>query len=99
MVKEFSIPCDFSGQKINVIFLIGSPNPDKHPIHFQSTWLSSVKGGVVPSDIMESIQKLYNLATKHNVSFEELCYYAINVANGSIQNNNKQFAAIINEGG
>lgn len=96
-MKSFGIPCDFNGQKQTVLFYIGNPHPEQHAIHFQSTWLSSVKGGMVPSDIMESISKLQELATKHKVSFEELCYYAINVANGSIENNNKGFAKIIEE--
>lgn len=97
MVKSFSIPCDFNGQKQFVLFSIGNPNPDRHPIFFQSTWLSSTKGGVVPADIMDSISKLQQLAYKHKVSFEDLCYYAINVANGSIENNNKQYVQIIEE--
>lgn len=96
-MKNFSIPCDFNGQKQQVLFTIGSPDVDHHPIHFQSTWLSSTKGGVVPADIMTSISKLQKLAYKHKVSFEELCYYAINVANGSIENNNQEYAQIIEE--
>ena len=94
-MKNFSIPCDFNGQKQQVLFTIGSPDVDHHPIHFQSTWLSSTKGGVVPADIMTSISKLQKLAYKHKVSFEELCYYAINVANGSIENDNQEYAQII----
>lgn len=97
MTKTFSIPCDFGGQKQSVLFSIGAPNPEYHPIHFQSTWLSSTKGGTVPTDIMESIQKLHELAMKHKVSFEELCYYAINVANGSVENDNQEYAKIIEE--
>ena len=97
MVKSFGIPCDFGGNKQLVMFSIGAPSPDKHPIHFQSTWLSSTKGGIVPADIMTSISKLQKLAYKHKVSFEELCYYAINVANGSIENDNQEYAQIIEE--
>ena len=96
-MKNFSIPCDFNGQKQQVLFTIGSPDVDHHPIHFQSTWLSSTKGGIVPADIMTSISKLQKLAYKHKVSFEELCYYAINVANGSIANDNQEYAQIIEE--
>ena len=96
-MKNFSIPCDFNGQKQQVLFTIGSPDADHHPIHFQSTWLSGTKGGVVPADIMTSISKLQKLAYKHKVSFEELCYYAINVANGSIENDNQEYAQIIEE--
>ncbi len=97
MTKNFSIPCDFNGQKHQVLFTIGAPEVDHHPIHFQSTWLSSVKGGNVPPDIMTSISKLQKLSYKHKVSFEELCYYAINVANGSVKNDNVQFSKIIEE--
>ncbi len=97
MTKNFSIPCDFNGQVQQVLFTIGAPDADHHPIHFQSTWLSTVKGGVVPADIMNSISKLQKLAYKHKVSFEELCYYAINVANGSIENDNQEYAKIIEE--
>ena len=97
MTKNFSIPCYFNGQVQQVLFTIGAPDADHHPIHFQSTWLSSVKGGVVPADIMNSISKLQKLAYKHKVSFEELCYYAINVANGSIENDNQEYAKIIEE--
>ena len=96
-MKHFSIPCDFNGQKQQVLFAIGSPDVDHHPIHFQSTWLSSTKGGIVPADIMTSISKLQKLSYKHKVSFEELCYYAINVANGSIENDNQEYAQIIEE--
>lgn len=98
MTKYFSIPCTFNGGiEQSVLFSIGAPNPDYHPIHFQSSWLSSVKGGVVPPEIMDSIAKLYELAKKHDVSFEELCFYAINVANGSQDNNNGVFSKIIEE--
>jgi hypothetical protein len=96
-MKSFGIPCDFNGIKQTVLFVIGNPHPDYHPIHFQSNWLSLVKGGTVPADIMDSIEKLHQLAMKHRVSFEELCYYAINVANGSMENNNEGFSEIIDE--
>jgi len=97
MVKKFSIPCDFSGQSIPVTLYIGAPHPEYHPLHFQGSWLSSEKGGVIPNDVMESIEKLRNLAKKNNVSFEELCFYAISVANGEIESGNKNFEKIISE--
>jgi len=99
MVKKFSVPCDFNGQKIPVNLYIGNPHPDYHPLHFQSNWLSLVKGGRIPQDIMESIEKLRKLSVKHNVSFEELCFYAINVANGTIEDGstNQEFAKIVDE--
>jgi len=97
MVKTFSIPCNFGGQIRYVIFSIGQPSPDHHPIHFQAAYVSGEKGGTIPQDIMDSLAKLYELACKYGVLFEDLCYYAINVANGSIPNDNADFAKIIKD--
>jgi hypothetical protein len=80
MVKKITIPCFFGSQKSDIDFYIGNPRPEDHPIHHQATWLSSERGGNVPSEVMDAITKLRNLANKNNVSFEELCFYAINKA-------------------
>lgn len=76
-MKKFTVPCDFGGQKAPFTIYIGDPDPNHHPLHFQAEWLSKERGGVIPSDVMDSISKLYNLAQKNNVSFEELCVYAL----------------------
>ena len=81
-MKKFSIPCSFNGQVSPVDFYIGKPNPANHPIQFQSKWLSSEKGGQVPQEMMDSIAKVKIIADENNISFEELCAYAINLANG-----------------
>ncbi len=77
-MKKFTIPCAFGGATSPFAIYIGDPEPLHHPIHFQSEWLTKHRGGVVPGKIMESISKLYELAKKNNVSFEELCVYALN---------------------
>lgn len=77
MVKKFSVPCDFGGVSAPFTIYIGDPEPKHHPLHFQAEWLNKNRGGVIPSDIMDSISKLYELAQKNNVSFEELCVYAL----------------------
>ena len=82
MVTKFSIPCSFSGQVAPVDFYIGNPNRENHPINFQAKWLSSERGGQVPQQMMDSIQKVKIIADENNISFEELCTYAINLANG-----------------
>ncbi|GMO62012.1 MAG: hypothetical protein Ta2D_08250 [Rickettsiales bacterium] len=98
MTKELNIPCNFQGgSQENVLFFIGEPEQDTHPIKYQAAWLSEKKGGSVPKDVMDSIQKLHGLALKHNVSFEELCFYAVNVANGKLPNDDKKFTKIIEE--
>lgn len=87
MVKRLTIPCNFNGQTAPIDIYIGTPNGAQHPIYYQSKWLSSERGGQVPQDIMESIGKIQKIAEKNNVSFEELCYYAITVANGTSKQN------------
>ena len=77
MVKKFSVPCDFSGQKFPFTIYVGEPEVDHHPLHFQAEWLSKHRGGSIPGDVMESVAKLYELSKRNNVSFEELCVYAL----------------------
>jgi Domain of unknown function (DUF2610) len=79
-MKKFTIPCDFNGIKAPFTIYIGDPEPRHHPIHFQADWLSKSRGGVVPQEVMDSIAKLKALSEKNNVSFEELCVYAIGSA-------------------
>ncbi len=79
-MKKLTIPCTFGGEKHPVDFYIGAPKADNHPIQNQSHWLSSERGGNVPSDIMDSLQRLHDLSKKNHVPFEELCSYAIESA-------------------
>ena len=92
MVKKFSIPCQFdSGNVAPFDFFVGNPTDGKHPIEFQSKWLNEIKGGHVPKDIMDSIKKIKDLADRNNVSFEDLCVYAINIANDKAEKEIPEF--------
>lgn len=77
-MKKFTIPCAFGGATSPFAIYIGDPEPLHHPVHFQSEWLTKHRGGVIPGKVMDSISRLYALAQKNNVSFEELCVYALN---------------------
>lgn len=79
-MKKFSVPCDFGNQKSPFTIYIGEPESNHHPIHFQATWLSKERGGNVPGEVMDSLSKLKELADSNNVSFEELCVYALGAA-------------------
>jgi hypothetical protein len=79
-MKKFKIPCLFNGQKVPFDLYIGEPSDDLHPLHFQQLWLSSERGGSIPKEVMDSFQKLHNIAKENNVSFEELCMYALGQA-------------------
>jgi hypothetical protein len=82
-VKKFTVPCDFGGQKSPFTIYIGDPEPKHHPLHFQSSWLSKERGGTIPGEVMDSIAKLKDIADQNNVSFEDLCVYALGAAQQS----------------
>ena len=77
MVKKISIPCDFGGTRSPFSLYIGNPEEEHHPVHFQAEWLGKHRGGTVPPEAMDSLSKLLELSKKNNVSFEELCIYAL----------------------
>lgn len=81
-MKRFTVQCDFNGVKAPFTIYIGNPDPNHHPLHFQADWLSRERGGNIPQEVMDSVSKLYDLAKKNNVSFEDLCAYALNSASG-----------------
>jgi hypothetical protein len=97
MVKKFVLPCNFGGQTTNVDFFIGNPHADTHPINFQAKWLGENQGGSVPQRIMDSIQKIKMIADREKVSFEDLCLYTVNLANGIGQDENKHFDHLLIE--
>lgn len=79
-MKKFIVNCDFGGQIAPFQIMIGQPEPDHHPLHFQAEWLSKEKGGTIPQEVMDSVAQLFELAKKHNVSLEELAVYALGAA-------------------
>ena len=76
-MKRFTIPCDFGGTKSPFHIYVGEPDPKKHPLQNQAWWLQSERGGAIPPEVMESFEKLHKIAKENNVSFEELCVYAL----------------------
>ena len=79
-MKKFSISCDFNGQMFPFVIYVGDPKADHHPVYFQQNWLSKEKGGAIPQEVMDSLEKLRDLAAKNSVPFEELCVYALGAA-------------------
>lgn len=79
-MKKFKIPCDFNGQKIPFDLYVGEPRDDRHPLANQQNWLSTERGGSIPKEVMDSFDKLHKIAIENNVSFEELCMYALGSA-------------------
>ncbi|MBN66099.1 MAG: hypothetical protein CMM94_00820, partial [Rickettsiales bacterium] len=79
-MKRFTVPCDFGGQKHPFHVYIGEPHPKKHPLQNQAWWLSNERGGTIPQDVMDSFEKLFKISQENNVSFEDLCVYALGTA-------------------
>lgn len=79
-MKKFTVNCIFNGQKAPFSVYIGEPKAHIHPLQHQAHWLSAERGGTIPESVMNSIAKLRDLAEKNNVSFEELCVYALTTA-------------------
>lgn len=77
LLKKFTIACDFGGTKSPFNIYVGEPRADKHPLQHQSSWLWRERGGNIPPEVMDSLQKLMGIATENNVSFEELCVHAL----------------------
>ena len=79
-MKRFTIMCDFGGQQAPFTVCIGISKEGMHPLHFQADWLSKMRGGIIPGDVMEAIAQLQDLSKKYNVLLEELCVYALGKA-------------------
>ncbi len=79
-MKRFTVPCDFNGKKAPFHIYIGEPNPKNHPLQHQAHWLSSERGGNIPPEVMDAFGKLHDISKQNNVSFEELCVYALGSA-------------------
>ncbi len=79
-MKKFTINCDFGGQMSPFTICLGKPEPGHHPLYFQADWLSKQKNGTIPPQVMDAVAKLKTLSEENNVSFEELCVYALGAA-------------------
>ncbi len=79
-MKKITVNCLFNGASSSFAVYVGNPESNHHPLHFQADWLSKERGGTIPAKVMESIAKLKEIADKNNVSFEELCEYALEAA-------------------
>lgn len=89
-MKRITIPCEFGSKKSPFHVYVGDPDPKNHPLMHQASWLSSERGGSIPSDIMESFEKLHKIAIENNVPFEELCVYAIGEAQKILEDEDEE---------
>jgi hypothetical protein len=79
-MKRFTVPCDFNGTKYPFHVYVGEPHAQRHPLQHQAWWLSTIRGGTIPQEVMDSFERLHKIALENNVSFEDLCVYALGTA-------------------
>jgi hypothetical protein len=79
-MKRFTIQCEFGYVKAPFEVYIGLPAKGKHPLHYQRLWLARERSGKIPAEILESFSRLLEIAQTNDVSFEDLCIYALNEA-------------------
>ena len=62
MVKKITVNCDFNGKSQPIHFYIGDSATAKNPIGAQAQWLNSERGGSVPANLMESMEKIKRIS-------------------------------------
>lgn len=75
-IVKVKIPCYIDGQKTIVDVFIGRPKDHGNPLGFQSKFLSENKGVRIPDSIINSFNKLVDIAKKYDVSLQDLCLEA-----------------------
>ncbi len=82
-MKQFTVPCQFGpdpAARTPFPIYVGEPNPENHPLKYQSEWLLRERAAQPPQSVLDSLGRLQNIATRGHVSFEDLCAYAIGQA-------------------
>lgn len=79
-IKRFTVPTDFNGKKLPFhVYILDGKNGYKELLD-QFRWIKEIRGGIVPSEVQDSFMRLNNIAVENNVSFMELCVYALGTA-------------------
>lgn len=78
-MKRFTIPIDCAGskQKMDVYVMDRAKGHPYKGISDQVKWLKEARGCNVPEDVTSSFNKLQDIAWENNVSFQDLCVYAL----------------------
>ncbi len=79
-MKKFTIPTDFGGTTAPFDFYVLSGPRGYLELQDQFRWVNEYRGGVVPEDVKASFRKLFDLAMRNDVSFPDLCVYALDAA-------------------
>ncbi len=76
-MKRFTVQCDINGLKWPFhVYVTNVPRPT-HPLVDQARVLSEENSAEIPKEVMDSFERLAKIAADNNVSFVDLCVYAI----------------------
>jgi hypothetical protein len=81
-MKRFTVPTDFGGVKYP-FYVYVLDRAKEYPytgIRDQVEWVKEARGGKVPEDVITSFDKLQKIAWDNEVSFQDLCIYALGAA-------------------
>lgn len=74
---RFTVPIKCGESKVPFHIHVWDWKYDYSMVEDQEKWLKQARGCEMPKDILESFQKLFNIAIKNNVSYRELTVYAL----------------------
>lgn len=80
-IKRFTIPTDFSGTKYPFYVYIFNGPRGYAELQDQFRWVREIRGGEIPTDVVDSFSRLNKIAVENNVDFQELCVYALATTN------------------
>jgi len=72
MVKKITFDCNFSGVSQPVGFYIGDSVESKNPISFQAKWLAEKRGGSVPKNMIDLLEKIKKVSDQQAIPFDML---------------------------
>jgi Domain of unknown function (DUF2610) len=85
-VKRFTVTCQFGDARAPFPVYIGQPARGCQPLKYQAAWLREERGGAIPLEVLSNFEKLHRIAADNNVSFEDLCMYALGAAQDETKN-------------
>ncbi len=82
-MKRFTIPVEIDGLNCPIYIYITNVKYPDDPFGGQGIWLEKERGGQIPKDVVDAFGKLHKIAHENNVSFTDLCVYALGTASKS----------------
>ena len=79
MVRKLVVYCDGETGKVPFDVSLGTPKPGNHPLKSQSHYIQNAQYASIPSDVMDSIEELYQIGNRNSINSADLCVYALGV--------------------